>query len=341
MRFRDDAQPEVSLVIPTLQEEASIGECIDSLLGQTYPRIKEILVLDGGSADRTREIVQAYGPPVRLVENPGVTAASAMNIGLSASTSPVVVRIDAHTRYSEDYVELSVQTLMRSGAAMVGGPMRPRGTTRFGQAVALVTSSPLAVGPGKFHYAEQAGPVDTVYLGTFFVVDVQAVGGYDATNLQWAAEDQELNYRIRKNGWTVYLDPAIRSWYEPRSTPRALAKQYRNYGLAKASTLKKHGRLPSWRPLAPAALLMTSLTGLIGGVVTRSLALALFIPTAHLAVVSIGAVSLTWRQKSLLVRSIAAVLICHWSYAIGFMQGIGRLLTGRGFDSRPRGGRRV
>jgi len=39
-------------------------------------------------------------------------------------------------------------------------------------------------------------------------------------------------------------------------------------------------------------------------------------------------------------RALIALSVCHWGYGIGFWRGIGRILTGRPFDSRPRGGRR-
>src|SRR5205823_13479484 len=61
----------------------------------------------------------------------------------------------------------------------------------------------------------------------------------------------ELNYRLRRTGGRILLDPSIRSWYFPRETPRALVRQYFNYGVCKASTLAKHSTLPTWRPLAP------------------------------------------------------------------------------------------
>jgi len=338
--LRNDRHPEVSIIIPTLQEGTSIKACIESLLGQTYDRIGEVLVVDGGSTDQTREIVSSFGGAVRLLDNPGVTAASAMNIGIGESRSQVVVRIDAHSEYAPDYVENSVNTLLRTGATMVGGPMRPRGTSKFGNAVALVTSTPLAVGPGRFHYSEEEGEVDTVYLGTFFRVDIEALGQYDETNLQWAAEDQELNYRIRRSGGIVYLDPSIRSWYKPRSAPKPLAKQYRNYGLAKASTLRKHKRLPSWRPLAPALLLLCSVMGLVGGIILRSVPVAISVPLIHLGTVVVGAAYLTRSDRSLFPNSVLAVLICHWSYAFGFFQGIGRVLSRRSFDVKPKGGGR-
>ena len=109
-----------------------------------------------------------------------------------------------------------------------------------------------------------------------------AVGGYDETNLQWAAEDQELNYRLRRAGRRIRLDPSIRCSYSPRQGLRALWAQYLNYGVCKASTLKKHRTLPYWRPLAPAALVAGTVGVAIVGLTTGRPALVL-LPVAGYA----------------------------------------------------------
>jgi glycosyltransferase involved in cell wall biosynthesis len=186
------AEPLVTIILPTRDEQGCITDCLDSLLAQDYARIVEILVVDGRSTDRTRTIAARRGDKVRIIDNPGLTAAAAMNRGLAEATTQIVVRADAHTLYEPDYVRQSVAALLDSGADWVGGTMRPVGTTAFGRAVARVTASPFGVGPGRFHYATEAQDVETVYLGTFDKEIVDEVGGFDDTELQWAAEDAEL-----------------------------------------------------------------------------------------------------------------------------------------------------
>ena len=68
------------------------------------------------------------------------------------------------------------------------------------------------------------------------------------------AEDADLAYRIRRQGGSVVLDPAIRSRYRPRSTPAALWKQFYRYGKGKAEMLYANRELPTLRPLAPLGL---------------------------------------------------------------------------------------
>lgn len=327
--------PTVSVILPALNEIAFIRDCLDSLSAQDYPSIVEVLVVDGGSTDGTREVVSAYGAGVTLLDNPRVTAAAAMNIGLEASRGDVICRADSHTLYARDYVSRCVEVLEETGAANVGGPMRPVGTTSFGRAVAAVTSSPFGVGPGKFHYSKQREEVDTVYLGCWRRETLVGLGGWDEDGLQWAAEDQELNFRIRQGGGSVVLDGDIVSHYFPRESPRALRRQYFNYGVAKASTLWKHRRLPTLRPLAPAALVAATALPLVTG----RRRMALVPPAVHGAVCLWVAMQLGRDPGVAPHRAMAAIEICHWSYGVGFWSGVGRALLGRGFVSRPRGHR--
>ena len=327
-------RPTVSILLPTLNERAYIRDCLDSLVAQDYSAVHEILVIDGGSSDGTRAVAACAGPLVRLVENVRVTAAAAMNIGIAEAKGEVIVRADAHTLYAPDYVRRCVEVLVETGAQNVGGLMRPEGATRFGRAVAAATSSPVGVGPGRFHYGDRREEVDTVYLGCWYRSTLEEIGGYDESRLQWAAEDQELNFRLRKAGGVVVLDPSIRSTYFVRDTPRALWRQYFNYGVCKASTLVKHRALPTPRPLAPAALTAGAALAAVGG---RRLG-RLAVPVLHAAGVAL-ALRATGTGRREPLRTFAAVEVCHWSYGLGFWSGLVRALRGREFESRPRGHR--
>ncbi|MCU1358519.1 MAG: glycosyl transferase [Acidimicrobiales bacterium] len=326
----------VSIVLPTFNERTYITDCLASLLAQQGAEVIELLVVDGGSTDGTRDLVEGHGGIVRLVDNPRVTAAAAMNLGIAEASGDLICRADAHTLYATDYVARCVEVLEESGAVNVGGRMQAVGETRFGRAVAAVTSSPFGVGPGKFHYAEGRHDVDTVYLGCWRRQTLLDAGGYDESGLQWAAEDQELNFRLRQAGGRIVLDSSIRSWYFPRAAPKALARQYQNYGVAKASTLAKHRSLPTWRPLAPAALVAAAV---ILGVAGPKPVVRVALPVAYAGVAGWAAMKIGRKPGVAPHRAFAVLAICHWSYGLGFWKGIGRLLVGKGFDTRPQGHR--
>ncbi len=314
----------VSILIPTFNEVSHIDACLEAVLAQTHP-LHEVLVLDGGSTDGTRERVSTYGAPVRLVDNPGRGPASALNTGIALSTGEVVCRMDAHTVCEPDYVERCVDVLQETGADVVGGPMRPSGRSPFGRAVAAVTSSPVGM-PGRFHFARTRVDVDTVYLGAWLRSSIVHAGGFDAQRFPWWGEDNELNYRIRRDGGRVVLDPSVRSSYAPRETPVDLWVQYLHYGMAKATSVAVHRALPSWRPVAPAALVALSVFGLMTGRGWRS---RLLVPVAHASGCMFVGLTLSHAGKCDPIRAAAVQEICHWSFGLGFWAGIGRLLRGR------------
>jgi len=329
------ARPTVSIVLPTHTERRYIVDCLDSLVAQDYENVVEIVVADGGSDDGTRDLVRRRGGRVRLLEHDGVTAAAGLNAAIRSASGEVIVRADAHTLYRADYVSRCVDVLVETGADNVGGRMVPVGDSSFGRGVAAATTSPLGVGPGKFHYSAERCEVDTVFLGCWWRERLFDLGLFDETNLQWGAEDHELNLRLRARGGRIVLDPSIVSHYFPRPDPRGLARQYYNYGLAKTSTLKKHHRLPTWRPLPALALVVTSAAALLFGRGWWRLAP----PAAHGVAVGVASARISATRSEPVRMTAAAMWITHWCFGCGLISGLWRIVRGKPFDSRPRGHR--
>jgi glycosyltransferase involved in cell wall biosynthesis len=85
----------VSVVIPTLNSEKYLGECLSAVLAQDYPRDRlEILIADGGSTDRTLEIAREYGVDA-ILPNPLRTGESGKAVGVRHSSGELVLMIDS------------------------------------------------------------------------------------------------------------------------------------------------------------------------------------------------------------------------------------------------------
>jgi succinoglycan biosynthesis protein ExoA len=143
-------RPTVTVAVPVLNEELHINHCLDALAVQTYPNIVEVLVVDGGSWDGTREMA-GKRPGVRVLDNPRRIQAAALNVALGEAKGDVLVRVDGHCIIASDYVEQCVAALSRTGAAMVGGAMTPVGESPTTRGIAAAMCSPLGAGPGRFH----------------------------------------------------------------------------------------------------------------------------------------------------------------------------------------------
>ena len=254
--------PAVSVVLPVLNEELHLANAVNSILSQDYAGTLEIILALGPSKDKTDEIAQhlaSSDPRITLVDNPSGKTAAGLNAAINKSKNPVIVRVDAHAELQRNYISLAIDVMQSSGAVNVGGIMGAEGNTFFEKTVAAAMRSSLGVGASRFHTGGEAGYVDTVYLGTFLRSAVIAIGGFDERFIR--AQDWELNYRLRQAGGKIFFDPRLHVTYRPRSSVKALAKQYFEYGRWRRVVSRRHQGTINYRYLAPPfALIGTALS---------------------------------------------------------------------------------
>ena len=343
MTFATDLadRPLVSIVLPVRNEEPFIRACLERLLAQEYPSDRmEILVVDGESTDRTRDIVEGIirehpDTPIRLLRNEKQIVPPALNIGIRAATGQIVVRMDGHTVPHRDYVASCVRALRASEAANAGGLIRPKGDTAFGEAVALAQSHPIGAGDAKFHFAQEPQFTDTVYLGAYRKEIFAHTGLFDESMVR--NQDYEMNVRIRKAGGKVYLDPRIRSEYTPRGTILALWKQYFEYGWWRVETWKRHPRSLRWRQAVPAVFVLVLVTLALAAPWSAA-ARVLFVAQvatylAALTIATVGVTRTSSGRPGLRWRFPLAVAIIHIGFGSGFLVNV---VTGGRFPYRAR-----
>jgi glycosyltransferase involved in cell wall biosynthesis len=308
--------PSISVILPILNEEAHLKGAIDSILSQDYQGKTEVILAVGPSQDRTLEIAQQISQQdsrVVIVDNPTGRTAAGLNLALKKSESPVIVRVDGHAQIPGNYLSLVVEILNKTGAVNVGGVMAAVGTTAFENAVAGAMRSPLGVGASRFHTGGEAGVVDTVYLGAFRREALLAIGGFDERFTR--AQDWELNFRLRENGGVIYFDPRLHVTYRPRSTVKALAKQYFEYGRWRRVVSRKHSGTINYRYLAPPF----ALVGFVSSVIAGFIAPVLFIPAAIYSLFVLLAsvkIASSIREYFLLL---AVIPTMHFAWGAGFI----------------------
>jgi glycosyltransferase involved in cell wall biosynthesis len=325
--------PLVSIIVPCYNEETTIPLLLRALNRQTFPRQDlEVIIADGGSTDGTRQAISGFQEDhpdlsIAVVDNPHRIIPAGLNRALAAARGQYIVRLDAHSVPSRDYVDRCVRALREGHGDNVGGiwEIKPSGDGWQARSVAAAASHPLGVGDARYRTGGRAQLVDTVPFGAFHRDLIDRIGPYDET-LQ-TNEDYELNVRLRQADGKVWMDPRIRSVYFARPDLASLARQYWRYGYWKAQMLRRYPNTLRWRQLS--ALLVLSLVGLA--------ALSPFFLAARLLLilelgVYLGALlvaglqtSLERNDMALLVGVPLAIATMHFSWGTAFLLSLPRM----------------
>ncbi|NLE96836.1 MAG: glycosyltransferase family 2 protein [Propionibacterium sp.] len=317
----------VSVVMPVRNEELHLTAAVERVLAQEFDGELEIIIAVGPSRDDTLAIAHSLAAGderISVVDNPSGFTPAGLNRAIEHASHDVIVRVDGHGELSPGYIARAVALLEETGAANVGGVMDAVGRTPFERAVAASYNSPYGLGGGGFHHKDTpAGPADTVFLGVFRRHALEDVGGFDET--MHRAQDWELNYRLRRAGHLIYFCPDLHVTYRPRSTYRALAKQFFLTGNWRREVVRRHPETASLRYLAPPVAVILGFGGLGAGIVGlllrfRWAGLLLVAPTVYCLFILLATVKIP-ADPAAKLRLPFVLAVMHACWGVGFLRG--------------------
>lgn len=324
----------IAVIIPTLNEERFISDCLNSVLSQTYPIDRlDIMVVDGGSSDKTADIVQSFTAKysnIRFLRNTKKIQSAAFNIGFNNTSASVIIRLDAHALYAPSYIERCVNAIENDPQiGNVGGicNILPFTDSIVAEANALLNSSRFGIGGATFRVGGKAGYVDTVPFGAFPRRTVEELGGMREDLAR--GEDNEYNYRIRSAGYKIFFDPEIVSTYYSRPTLLSSMKQMFANGLSIAQLFYLEKQIISIRHLVPLAFFLT-LAILVGMsfVINEFLVLLIGLLLIYLIAALVSAAIICnkhgWRYFAILP---IMFFLIHISYGYGTFVGLLKFST--------------
>jgi glycosyltransferase involved in cell wall biosynthesis len=259
----------VSVIIPCLNEEANINACVNTLINQTYPLDKyEIIVVDGGSIDRTLELVKEIEksyPNVRLIVELKKGTAAGRNAGVVASQFDHVAFIDADCESPSNWLAILVKNYQEAKKhdkmiiAVGGTNIPPKKTTNFVHAVGIALDS----FPGSFSSVQGRRFKKSVYIQSLSTLNVLydkqkiiEIGYFDET-LGSEAEDADINFRLTTSGYRLYFIPDSFVWHKMRPTPESWLKNMLRYGKGRARLLKRYPVMWAVSYVLPLLFIMT------------------------------------------------------------------------------------
>jgi glycosyltransferase involved in cell wall biosynthesis len=325
--------PSVSVIIPCRNEEKFIGKVLQNIIKQDYPPGKlEVFVVDGKSTDKTKDIIAGMLPQYphfQLLDNPDKIVPHAMNLAIKKCKGDVVIRMDAHAIYPEDYISTLVKYLVELDADNVGGVWLTvsGANTLKAEAIAAATSHPFGIGNAHYRLGASAPMrVDTVPFGCYRKEVFDRIGLFDEDLIR--NQDDEFNGRLIKHGGKIFIIPSVQMQYFARENFSKLSSMFYQYGFFKPLVNRKLGFPATWRQLIPPFFVLLNffifLLPLAGYRIPRILTGIL---ASYLVAALVVAFSLSVKRKKFLAHYLILVFpLIHFSYGAGYLVGIFRFI---------------
>ncbi len=336
----------VAIIVPCRNEERYIGRCLDSLLANDYDQqLMDIVIVDGMSTDRTREVVADYATRyacVRLIDNPSRSKPTALNLGISATNAEVVMRIDAHAWYAPNYIQTLVLALGKYGVENVGGVRETAvGESAWQKAVGVVVSHPFAAGNAFYRVgvrSDAVREVDTVFCGCYRRSVFVRIGGFNPRLIR--TQDREFNARLTADGGKILMLPRVRCVYYPRTSLASYASWIFDgaFWVFYARRFTRT-RMQSIRNLVPAGFVFWHICAFLAFLIAERTFGLLAAPIAlyWCIVVLVSMMSaLKHRQPWMLPSLIVLFPVTHYGYGLGSCVGwLLALIQGREITDPP------
>ncbi len=224
----------ISVIVPAYNAAPTIGACLEGLLAQTVPRDRyEVIVVDDGSQDETREIVAEYA--ARLIAQPHQGPAAARNQGGEEATGEIVLFTDADCMPDKNWLAEMSGPFDDPEVIGVKGAYRTRQSGIVPRFVQCEYEERYA----RMQKQQYIDFIDT-YSAGYRRQTLLTAGGFDTRYPTASVEDQEFSFRLAERGYKMVFNPRAVVYHRHPETLVAYFKRKLNVGYWKVMVLQQH-----------------------------------------------------------------------------------------------------
>ena len=222
----------ISIGIIALNEEEYLPDLLHDIFNQTYDKKHiELVLVDSGSTDSTLQIFktfkeknQSFYASIQILKNKGKNQASGWNTVIANYSMDALIRIDAHSRLTKDFVEQNVIALNK-GENVTGGlrSVVNKDSTKWDNTLWLAEMSLFGSSIASYRRSESERYVNSMFHACYRREVLDQVGFFNEK--LGRTEDNEFHYRVRQAGYQLFYTPKIKSYQLIRSDLKKMVKQ--------------------------------------------------------------------------------------------------------------------
>jgi cellulose synthase/poly-beta-1,6-N-acetylglucosamine synthase-like glycosyltransferase len=194
--------PSISVIVPVYNGESTIRKCIQSIINSEY-NIAELIVVNDGSTDKTKEVLESFGDEIIALDIPHSGKAAALNHGIQHALYDIVT-VDADTVVESDAIKMLVRNLKVYDA--VAGNLQVLNKKGFLGRSQAVEHVRVAMFRKVAHYFDEVdivpGPIGA------FKKDIFSHIRYGTS----VVEDMELTQKLREETYTIGYEQKARAY---------------------------------------------------------------------------------------------------------------------------------
>lgn len=320
----------VTFGVIAYNEHRYLPDVLEDLVNQTYPKNKiEVILVDGESSDDTRHIMEKFKSDyikdfldIKVLKNEKRVQPAGWNVVIQNFTTDALLRIDAHARLKNDFIENNVKCL-NSGEYVCGGPRENiiDEDTRWKKMLLAAEQSMFGSGIASYrHNTEMRKYVKSVFHGCYKREIIQQIGLFNEKLIR--TEDNEFHYRIRNNGYRICYDPTIKSYYQTRNSLKGMLKQKYKNGVWIGKTLHECPGCISIFHLVPSFFVGSLFVSIILFAVGIKIFLMIECMLYCLFLLLSTVISIVQNKNLMDIFLPFVIFIIHFAYGIGTIIGI-------------------